>query len=258
MIGCRLLPLLAVCGAWLPLGALASPPTLIRALDEAPAARRQAAFWQLVEAPGAAAALEVHLACELPLPIAQRGAGHRRWWKRRALRFARLGYTRQLHARLGDVLAGHERLAPRERARQLVRIARAAGSLALPLVKVRAARDESPLVRRRAGRLIGELSLAGLAARLAQLARVGSFDEALALVDALAKRHPTEPQIDVAAARLLTQAGRLDEAFARFDVAVGKGFDNSLLLATDPDLAALREDPRIKRLVRSITGSAPD
>jgi len=43
--------------------------------------------------------------------------------------------------------------------------------------------------------------------------------------------------------------GRLDQAFARLDEAIAAGFDDDVPLAKDPDLAALRGDPRFSAIV---------
>jgi len=45
------------------------------------------------------------------------------------------------------------------------------------------------------------------------------------------------------------RAGRLDQAFARLDEAIAAGFDDDVPLAKDPDLAALRGDPRFSAIV---------
>ena len=45
------------------------------------------------------------------------------------------------------------------------------------------------------------------------------------------------------------RAGRLDHAFTRLDEAIAAGFDDDVTLAKDPDLAALRGNPRFSVLV---------
>ena len=81
----------------------------------------------------------------------------------------------------------------------------------------------------------------------------GQFDASAKLGEAMIGAGTTEPVVAYNTACAHARAGRLDRAFAWLDRAVDLGFRDGKLLADDPDLAAVRADPRYSLVRNRIT-----
>jgi hypothetical protein len=82
----------------------------------------------------------------------------------------------------------------------------------------------------------------------------GQFDASARLGEAMVGAGTTEPVVAYNTACAHARAGRLDHALAWLGRAVDLGFDDQRLLAEDPDLAAVRADPRFAMLRNRLTG----
>jgi Flp pilus assembly protein TadD len=87
---------------------------------------------------------------------------------------------------------------------------------------------------------------------------VGRHADGLLIDRKLAAALPDEPVVRYNLACSLSLTGHLDEALAELTLAVDLGYREPSHTAADPDLAALREDPRFRLLVErmSLNGTA--
>ena len=76
----------------------------------------------------------------------------------------------------------------------------------------------------------------------------GRFVEAAAQLDRLAVLQPDNPTVRYNLACVASRSGRIDEAVSRLKEAVALGFDDWQTLASDPDLANLRQSPAFPAL----------
>ena len=77
----------------------------------------------------------------------------------------------------------------------------------------------------------------------------GAYDKALDLLSRLREIRPDDPEVEYNMACLHARQGRVDEAVRSLRAAVEKGFDDTELLRTDPDLEGLRETEFYQGLV---------
>jgi tetratricopeptide (TPR) repeat protein len=76
--------------------------------------------------------------------------------------------------------------------------------------------------------------------------------EALADLRKAAASGKADATVDYNIACLLARRGEVDESFRFLSDAVRKGYSNRQLLETDPDLRALRGDPRFARIIADL------
>jgi tetratricopeptide (TPR) repeat protein len=81
--------------------------------------------------------------------------------------------------------------------------------------------------------------------------RVGRYEDGLAIDERLVAIFPDNPTVRYNLSCSLALLGRIDEALDALHRAIALGFDDERLLATDPDLSGLREDPRFQELLAS-------
>ncbi len=155
---------------------------------------------------------------------------------------------RALDEQVGGILDGFEGRPFRERVARLHEVARLGGSLALPTLIAVAEGDPHPEVRRHARRLAGEIDLE-LRVREAQDALAERrFDDAIQILSASLEVDPEGPSIHYQLACWYSLAGRLDEAFESLEHAIERGFTNFEHMKEDPELSAVRADPRFSDL----------
>jgi tetratricopeptide (TPR) repeat protein len=82
-------------------------------------------------------------------------------------------------------------------------------------------------------------------------ARAGRHAEAAAAIDAAIARAPDDPAVRYNAACVRARAGDVDAALANLDAAIRRGFGDEAALREDPDLDALRADPRFAEITRT-------
>ncbi|MEX1026233.1 MAG: hypothetical protein WD226_14255 [Planctomycetota bacterium] len=85
------------------------------------------------------------------------------------------------------------------------------------------------------------------------LTRAGRHAEGLRVDRRLAALRPDDPTVLYNLACSLSLSGQLEEALAAINAAIEAGFEDAALLANDDDLAALRLDPRFRRLLDPTT-----
>ena len=83
----------------------------------------------------------------------------------------------------------------------------------------------------------------------------GRFDSSARLGERMLDQGTTEPIVAFNTACAHARAGRVDASFAALDRAVALGFADTRLLTEDPDLAAVRSDPRFALLRNRLTGT---
>lgn len=82
--------------------------------------------------------------------------------------------------------------------------------------------------------------------------RLGRYDEGLAVDRRLVGAMPADPTAHYNLACSLALTGDADGAFAALERAVDLGYSDAALLADDPDLEALRADPRFAALAQRL------
>jgi len=82
--------------------------------------------------------------------------------------------------------------------------------------------------------------------------RLGEHQKGLAVDQRLVQLRPDRPVAHYNLACSLALTGRLDQAFAALDRAVRLGYGDFEHLARDPDLEALRADPRYRKFLRAV------
>jgi adenylate cyclase len=85
------------------------------------------------------------------------------------------------------------------------------------------------------------------------LFELGRIEEGLQWNERAMELGPRDPATLYNAACLFCLAGQLDRCFECFELAVDNGFHNSSWLENDPDLEAVREDPRYHRLLERLS-----
>jgi tetratricopeptide (TPR) repeat protein len=85
--------------------------------------------------------------------------------------------------------------------------------------------------------------------------RLGRYLEGLAVDRRLVVALPEDPTAHYNLACSLALTGDADGAFAALDQAIDLGYEDGALLADDPDLAPLRNDPRFAELEQRIATS---
>lgn len=85
----------------------------------------------------------------------------------------------------------------------------------------------------------------------------GKLDEALPIHEKAAAFPASAPAATYNVACVHALRGRSDEAFASLEKAVGLGFTDTDLLASDSDLASLRKDPRFAKVVETAKAKRP-
>jgi len=83
------------------------------------------------------------------------------------------------------------------------------------------------------------------------LTRIGRYEEGLSIDEKLVALLPDNATVHYNLACSLALLRRKEDALHALGRALALGFDDERLLATDPDLAALREDPRFRTLLAS-------
>ncbi len=86
--------------------------------------------------------------------------------------------------------------------------------------------------------------------------RLGRYADGLAVDLRLAEARPEDSGVQYNLACSLALTGDTGGAFRALERAVALGYDDSEFLTADPDLAALRDDPRFASLVRAIAARA--
>jgi tetratricopeptide (TPR) repeat protein len=81
------------------------------------------------------------------------------------------------------------------------------------------------------------------------LTRLGRLREGLAVDEELARLAPENPTVHYNLACSLALLGDPERALGELERAIGLGYDDLPHLLDDPDLAALREDPRFREMV---------
>jgi tetratricopeptide (TPR) repeat protein len=81
----------------------------------------------------------------------------------------------------------------------------------------------------------------------------GRYEKGLEVDQRLTEIDPVNPTYVYNLACSLSLLGRIDESFAALERAIDVGFRDSRLLAADPDLKAVRTDPRFFGLVEKAT-----
>lgn len=91
---------------------------------------------------------------------------------------------------------------------------------------------------------------------MVQRLKEGRFEEARQICQKAIAWEPAEPAHRYNLACVEAVAGQRDAAFAALDEAVARGFKDTEVLGTDPDLASLRADPRFADVVRRVAQNA--
>ncbi|QDU97026.1 tetratricopeptide repeat protein [Lignipirellula cremea] len=105
---------------------------------------------------------------------------------------------------------------------------------------------------------------ARLEARAVQLLNQGDYDAAAQILQQVVKTSPSAFSSRYNLACVWARQGKTDQAFTELTQAIADGYRDAQHLATDPDLASLRDDPRWATLLKQAavlkeeTAAAPD
>ncbi len=219
---------------------------LVKRLDASVAAKREQAFWALVEKHSGTRDQLADLARQ------EKTSAQARWALERALRYITRGYTRRFWRVAGDYLDQFERRHWRQRNLRLTEMVELAGPLALEPMRVVALTDPALQVRRHAGSWVARLTWRREAIVVNKAIKAGKLAEAVALVSRLVRAFPEEPEIRFQHGCVLSLAGRLRPALEALAKAIELGFDHLRRLKEHADLDNIRTLPEFAELLKKI------
>lgn len=90
------------------------------------------------------------------------------------------------------------------------------------------------------------------------LTRLGRFQEGLEIDLKLVRLDPLNPVVHYNLACSLALQARVDEALDALERSAALGYDDGAFLERDEDLAALRDEPRFRELVRRLQAAGAE